>query len=352
MDQGKVDSFAERLFSEINAAMSCLNMYLGHRLGLFKALAESKSSNVAELARGTGCNERYLREWLECMAVGGYVDYNSETELYSLCPEHATVLLDKNSASYAAAFVCFIPSFARVIDPLIEAFRSGDGIPYHSYGPDTLEAVALGNRPMFLNDYVARWIPELPDVESRLRNGGRVADIGCGIGWSSICLAQGFPTVTIDALDADKASINQAMQNAREEGVADRVSFHRASAETAPLKPPYDLVTAFECIHDMAYPVKALRRIRELATPGGAVLVADEAVGDGIDENRNSLGHMMYNFSVLHCLPQAMVFPEAAATGTVMGPLKLKTYAREAGFSGFDVLPIENPLWRFYRLTP
>jgi 2-polyprenyl-3-methyl-5-hydroxy-6-metoxy-1,4-benzoquinol methylase len=210
----------------------------------------------------------------------------------------------------------------------------------------------MGNRPMFVNDYVAKWIPAMPDIETRLQAGGRVAEIGCGVGWSSISLAQGFPNIQIDAVDVDAASIKQAQHNAQQAGVTDRIVFHLASAEEAPLSGSYDLVTAFEVIHDMAYPVKALRRMHELAAPDGAVLIADEAVGESLAENRNFLGHLMYNFSVLHCLPQAMVYPGAAGTGTIMRPSTLRDYAQEAGFTQVDVLPIENPFWRFYRLTP
>lgn len=193
---------------------------------------------------------------------------------------------------------------------------------------------------MFVNDYASKWIPAMPDVENRLSDGGRVADIGCGVGWSSVALAQGFPNVWIDALDLDVASIECARQNALQAGVADWIAFHLVPDEQAPLEGPYDLVTAFECIHDMSYPVPALRRMRELVGPEGAVLVADEAVGDSLEENRNFFGHF---FSVLHCLPQAMVSPDAAGTGTVMRPSVLRDCAEQAGFTRMDVLPIENP---------
>jgi 2-polyprenyl-3-methyl-5-hydroxy-6-metoxy-1,4-benzoquinol methylase len=236
----------------------------------------------------------------------------------------------------------------------MEAFRSGGGVEYEEYGNDALEAIGLGNRPMFINEYTSKWIPAMPDIEARLGNGARVADIGCGLGWSSICLAQGYPTLKIDAVDIDAESIEKARENAQQAGVADQITFHLTSAEDAPLEESsYDFVTVFECIHDVAYPVKTLKRIHELVSPDGAVLVAEEAVGDSLEENSNFFGHFMYNFSVLHCLPQSMHFPDTAATGTVMPPSTLRRYAHEAGFTQFDVLPIEdNPFWRFYRLTP
>jgi len=208
------------------------------------------------------------------------------------------------------------------------------------------DASGSGTGTVTVTEYDERGLP------ARLKAGGRVAEIGCGVGWSSISLARGFPRVRIDGVDVDRTSIKQARRNAEEAGLADRIAFHLAPAEEAPLTGPYDLVTAFECLHDMAYPGKALRRMRELAGPDGAVLVADEAVGDGLEENRNFIGRLNYNFSVLHCLPQALVYPDAAGTGTVLGPATLRAYAEDAGFQRVEVLPIENPLWRFYRLTP
>jgi 2-polyprenyl-3-methyl-5-hydroxy-6-metoxy-1,4-benzoquinol methylase len=351
MDQTKIDGFAERIFGEVLSAMAVLNVYLGHRLGLFRALAEGPAA-PAELAKRAGCAERYVREWLECMAVQDYVTHEPATGRFALPAEHAAVLVERDHPSYAAALTCFVPSLAGVLPQLVQAFRTGGGVPYEAYGADALEAIGFGNRPMFVNDYAARWLPALPDVVKRLEAGARVADIGCGLGWSSIALARAFPKTRIDALDVDGASIADARGHAAEAGVADRITFHRAAAEDAPLGGPYDLVTAFECLHDMPYPVRALRRMRELATPGGAVLVADEGVGDSLDENRNFVGRLNYNFSVLHCLPQALVFPDAAGTGTVIRPSTLRRYAEEAGFSRVETLPIENPLWRFYRLTP
>jgi len=352
MNQQKTDAFAERLFNDVNSALSCLNLYLGYRLGLLAAVHTAGPVTPTDLAEQTGYNERYVHEWLYCLAAGGYLDYDSTTGRFSLPPEYAAVLVERGSPSYFAPFMCFVPSLAGVLDPLMEAFRTGGGVPYEAYGSDTREAVAEGNRPMFVHDYVDKWIPAMPDIQARLEEGGQVVDIGCGRGWSSISLAGGFPNARVDAVDIDAASIAEARLHAAQAGVADRITFHSVAAEEAPLHGPYDLVTAFECIHDMPYPVQVLRRMRELAAPNGAVLIADEAVGDSLEENQNAIGHFMYNFSVLHCLPQAMVFPNAAGTGTVMGPVTLRNYAQEAGFSRVDVLPIENPFWRFYRLTP
>jgi 2-polyprenyl-3-methyl-5-hydroxy-6-metoxy-1,4-benzoquinol methylase len=350
MDQTKIDSFQERLFTELNAGMSCLTLQLGHRLGLIQAMADGRPVLPAELAERTGCSGRYILEWLECMAAGEYLDFDPETCSFSLPAEHAAVLLDPDSPSSAIGVIGWITSFANILPELMDAFRTGGGIPYESYGSDMMTAQALSTRPMFNNDYVSTWIPAMPDIESKLRSGATVAEVGCGVGWSSIALAQGFANARIDAIDPDELSIREAQRNARNAGVSDRITFHLNTIEEASVQGSYDLITAFECLHDMPYPVQSLSRMRELLDSDGAVLIADEAVAETLEENTNFMGHFFYNFSVLHCLPQALVFPEAAGTGTVIKPSRLRQYAVDAGFSNVEVLPIDNPQFRFYRL--
>lgn len=352
MDQSKIDSFQERLFTELNAGMSCMALYIGKQLGLFEAISKTSGITSTELATQTELNERYVREWVECMAAGEYIEYDGASERFSLSQEHKVVLLDLDSPSYAMGIFGWIPSFASVLPRLMEAFRTGDGIPYEDYGQDMVDAQGLSTRPMFVNDYASMWIPAMPDIEARLKNGGRVAEVGCGIGWSTIAVAKGYPNTKIDAIDPDEVSMADAKQNFAQEGVADQITLYVNTVEEAPVQGPYDLVTAFECLHDLPYPVSALSRMRELAAPNGAVLIADEAVEDKLEDNTNFMGHMFYNFSVLHCLPQAMGFEDTAATGTVITPSTVRKYAEEAGFSSVDQLEIENGQFKFYRLNP
>jgi len=350
MDGQKLEKFTDRIMADVNAAMSCLNLYIGHRLNLFKALQLLGNTNAKELAEYSHTNERYTREWLECMAAGAYIDHDPETGKFSIPPEHVLALTRQDNSNYMAAFLCWIPSLAGVVKPVIEAFKTGEGVPYEAYGEDGLEAIGQGNKPMFINDYVSCWIPAMQEMKERLDAGARVADIGCGYGWSSISLAKGFPKVKVDGYDNDRASIEQARKNARNEGVNGQLTFHDMAVENIPMNGKYDLITAFECLHDMAYPETALKKMKDMLSEDGAVLISEEAVGDNLEENKNFLGHMMYNFSVLHCLPQSMVFPDSAAIGTVMNPSRLKELAVEAGFSSFKVLPVENDFWRFYQL--
>lgn len=352
MDDAKINRFSERLSEETNSALSMFNLWLGMKLGLLRELRAAGMASVAQLAQRTVCQERYVREWLECMYAGEYIEYDAAADQFFITPEHAAVLLDETHPAFNASGIYAMPGVAGILPMLADAFQNGGGVPYEAYGDGLRGNISMSNRPLYVNDYVSKWIPAIPDVEAKLRAGGRVAEIGCGEGWSSISLAQGFPQVHVDSVDLDAASIDAAKQHAHAQGVADRVFFHLGSAERSPLSGHYDLVTAFECLHDMAYPVEALTTMRELASPDGTVLIADEAVGDSLTENRNFLGHYFYNWSVLHCLPQALVYPNAAGTGTVMRPAVLKQYAADAGFSRVDILLIENPVWRFYRLTP
>ena len=352
MDDAKVEKFQERLFTELNGAMSCLNIYIGHELGLFDVLSKSGPTTSQDFASGAQINERYAREWLSCLAAGEYLDYEPATGMFSLPEEHAEVLTRPDSPASAIGILGWIPSFSAVLPRLMDAFRNGGGVPYGDYGIDMVLAQGLSTRPMFVNDYVSTWIAAMPDIESRLKSGGRAVEVGCGVGWSAIALAKGFEGVRIDAVDPDGLSMVEARKNVVEAGVEDSITFHETIIEDAPISGPYDLVTAFECLHDLPYPVQALSRMRELAAPDGAVLIADEAVEDALEDNTNFMGHLFYNFSVLHCLPQAMVFKDSAATGTVITPSTVKRYAEEAGFSSVEQLPIENPQFKFYRLNP
>ena len=352
MDDAKVEALQERLFTELNGAMSILNMYLGDKLGLFTALIETGPVTAEAFATKTGLNERYVLEWLECMAAGEFLDYDSSTSSFSLSEEHALVFTNPDHPASGMGVYGWLPSFVSILPELLDAFKTGAGIPYAAYGLDMVNGQGALTKPMFINDYVSKWIAAMPDVQSKLEAGGRVAEVGCGIGWSAIAVAQAYPDVKVDGIDPDEVSLVEARKHIAAANFSDRISLHATTVEEAPVQGPYDLVTAFECLHDMPYPVQALAAMRELASPDGAVLIADEAVADTLEENTNFMGHMFYNFSVLHCLPQAMGFPGSAQTGTVFRPSTVLDYAEAAGFSSVDILDIENAQFRFYRLNP
>jgi 2-polyprenyl-3-methyl-5-hydroxy-6-metoxy-1,4-benzoquinol methylase len=350
MDHKQAEALAQRIGDEVSTAMSVLNLYLGYRLELFLALDETGPATPEYLARSTGFSERYLREWLECMAVSGYIEHLPESGRFALTAEQRAVYLEPDHPAHALPNVAFIPSLASVLPRLMHAFRTGTGVPFEEYGPELVDAQGAGYRPIFENELVGTWIAAMPDIEARLRRGARVADVGCGVGWSAIALARAFPEVRIDAVEPDLRSLESARTNVAAASLADRIELHGTPVEEARLNGPYDLVTSFECLHDMAYPVEALRAMRKLLAPDGALLLSDEKVGESLAENRSPLGRLYYNFSVLHCLPQSMAQPGSAATGAVIAPSTVRRLAGEAGFRSVEILPVESGLFHLYRL--
>lgn len=353
------DALLGRLFEAAIGTMEVFTIYLGERLGLYKALAEVGPVTSAQLAAATGTHERYVREWLEQQAATGILTVedpaaDATARRYRLPPAYREVFLDRDSLSYVGGLLRLVVGVTRPLDAAVAAFRTGGGVPYAAYGADTVEGIADMNRPMFVNLLGSEWLPAVPDVHARLLADppARVADIGCGTGWSSIAIARAYPTVRVDGFDLDESSIALAQANAEAAGVRDRVTFAVRDAADPALSGRYDLVTAFETIHDMARPVEALRMMRRLLADGGALIVADERVGDTFSAPGNDIERLNYAFSVLHCLPVGMAETPSAGTGTVMRAPTLRRYALEAGFRELAVLPIENDYWRFYRLTP
>ena len=239
----------------------------------------------------------------------------------------------------------------RQTPALLRAFRTGEGVAYEAYGPDMREAIEALNRPAFVNHLCQDWLPAMPDIEARLRApGARVAELACGSGRAAIALALGYPGLRIDGFDLDEASIDRARANAIDAGVADRVTFAVRDAASAPAEGGYDLVCVFEAVHDMARPVEALAAARALAAPDGHVLVVDERTGERFTAPGDDLERFFYGASVAFCLPTARTEHPSAATGTVMRPDTLASYARDAGFARVEHAPIDYPFWRFYRL--
>src|SRR5258706_1446107 len=253
-------------------------------------------------------------------------------------------------APMAQLFVaCALP-----IHALLEAFRTGDGVPYADYGADLHEGQAVFSRRLFATPLATDWLPAVPATHDRLVRdpAARVADVACGLGRSSIAIARGYPRVTVDGIDLDHASITRAQQLLPGTGVEDRVAFHCRDAADPELSGRYDLVTIFEALHDMSYPVDVLRSARGLLADGGRVLVGDERTAERFALDAGDVERLYYGFSVLHCLPVGMVGENAAGTGTVMRADTVRRYAEQAGFAGFEVAPIENDFWRVFLLTP
>lgn len=355
--EARRDALAGRLFEAALGAFDLQAVYLGDRLGLYRALAEGGAARPDQLAERAGIHARYAREWLEHQAVGGIVEVDDvaadpEARRYTLPAGHADVLIDPDSLALMSPIARFAVGFAQTLTALMEAYRTGGGVDWADYGSDVVEAQEAINRPQFVH-LVGEWIGALPDVAERLCAGtGRVADVACGTGWSSIAIARHFPTVEVDGIDIDAGSIERAREHARGAGVADRVRFLFADAANADGAGRYDLVTIFEAVHDMARPVEVLTAARRLLAPGGAVLIGDERVAESFTAPGDETERLFYSYSVLACLANGLVDAPSVGTGTVLRPAALQAMARDAGFSACTILPVEHDSFRFYRLDP
>ena len=356
---GRRDALVERLFGAVLGMNDLYMVYVGDRLGFYRELVELGPATPAELSTAAGTNERYTREWLEQQAVTGILEVEdvaveADVRRYRLPEGHEEVLTGRDSLNYLAPFARMMVGIVRPIPAVLEAFRSGGGVPYADYDADFCEGQSEMNRAQFVNLLGSEWLPAVPDVHARLQADppARVADVACGTGWSSLAMAAAYPRVRVDGFDLDEYSIELARRNLAGTDLADRVGFEVRDAADPVSRGSYELVTVFEAIHDMSSPVEALRAMRGLLTDGGSVLVADERVADSFTAPGDEVERLMYGWSVLHCLPVGMADQPSAATGTAMRSDTLREYARAAGFRDVEVLPIENDFWRFYRLRP
>jgi 2-polyprenyl-3-methyl-5-hydroxy-6-metoxy-1,4-benzoquinol methylase len=356
LDMTKAEQFVGRLFEAGLATIDVFTVYVGDRLGLYDALADRGSLTAPELAEATGINPRYAREWCEQQAVSGFLEVDDvgaepDKRSFSLPAEHAAALVDPDSPFSIAPVARAIVSAAAVMPQLLEAFRTGGGVPWAAFGADGIESQGDFNRPWLRTALTDEYLPSVPDVHEQLQAGARVADVACGVGWAGTTIARAYPNSTVVGLDPDDSSIALARKFAADDGVSDRTTFEVHDA-TKPLPGgPFDLAIVVEAVHDMSQPVAVLSRIRESLAPGGTVIVADEKVAETFTAPGDETERFMYGASVLICLPAGMSERPSAETGTVMRPDTFRGYASQAGFSKVEVLEqIEHPMLRFYRL--
>jgi len=349
-----------RLFEASISTMDVASVYLGDRLGLYRALHDRGPATAVELAGQAGIDERYAREWLEQQAATGILDVEdasdpAEERRFSFPSAYAEVLLDPESPSSLAPLVRSAVACSAVLPRLVDAFRTGGGIPWEDYGPDMIEAQGDFNRPWLVHRFGSEILPGMPDLHARLTRTdapARVADVACGVGWAAISVARTYPAAKVDGFDLDPSSIRLARQNAEHAGVADRVSFQRRDGADAESAGEYDLAVIIEAVHDMANPVAVLSGVRSMLRPDGVLLVADEKTQDQFTAPADDLERMLYGFSILTCLPAAMTERPTAATGTVIREDTMRRYAAEAGFTDFERLDEpELDALRFYRLS-
>jgi 2-polyprenyl-3-methyl-5-hydroxy-6-metoxy-1,4-benzoquinol methylase len=358
-DEERTGALVGRLFDGALGAVDVVSVYLGDRLGLYRALAETGPSTSEALASKAGIDERYAREWLEQQAVTGILEADDPARpagerKYSLPEAHAAALIDPDSMFSIAPLARALVASIEAVPHVMKAFRTGGGVPWSAYGADMIESQGDFNRPWIRNLLGSEYLPSVGDVHDRLLADppARVADVACGVGWASIAIAKAYPQARIEGFDPDESSIAIARGLAKEAGVDDRVRFHVRDGATIGTEGPFDLAISIESIHDMARPVDVLAGIRESLAPDGTLIVADERAAEAFAAPGEDVERLLYGFSFLVCLPSGLAEQPSAGTGTVMRPETLRRYASEAGFRDVQVLDqIEHDFLRFYRLT-
>jgi 2-polyprenyl-3-methyl-5-hydroxy-6-metoxy-1,4-benzoquinol methylase len=348
MDQDKVNEFLGRVVTDFSAVGAAGLTVIGHRLGLYRALAQGPAT-PEQFAERTGNHVRYLTEWLRGQAAGGYVNYDPATGEFSMTEEQAFCLADPNGPNLPAAFVAGL-GYLRAEPRITEAFRTGEGVGWHEHHEDVHVGVDAFFRPGYEASLVPEWIPALDGVEEKLIAGGRVADVGCGLGSSSVLIAQAYPKTAVVGSDYHAESIELARKKAAEAGVSDRVAFEVATAQTFTGE-NYDLVTMFDALHDMGDPLGAAKRIREALAPDGTWLLVEPYASDKIEENFNPVGRLYYNASVFLCTPNALSQPGGYALGTQAGEAAIRQVVTDAGFTRFRRV-LQTPFNLVYEARP
>ena len=334
LDPQKLEQFVFRAVDEVGAALNAALVVMGDKLGLYRALAGSGGLTPVELAERTGTAERYVREWCAAQAAGGYIEYDPASGGYALPPEQAVALTDETSPAYLPGF--FQMAVGSVIDSprITEKARSGDGFGWHEHVHDVHEGCERFFRPGYNANLVEAWLPALEGVVEKLERGARVADLGCGHGASTILMAQAFPRSTFVGSDYHAGAIETARERADAAGVGDRVEFVAAPAAAHP-GAAYDLVTMFDCLHDMGNPVGAAWQVMKLLAEDGTWMIVEPAAGDSVEENLNPVGRAYYGFSTLLCTPASLSQEVGLALGAQAGEARIREVVEAGGFTRF-----------------
>ncbi|HEY8153116.1 MAG TPA: class I SAM-dependent methyltransferase [Myxococcota bacterium] len=353
LDPEKLKSYAKLVFGALGGAMTSAMIYLGDRLGLYRALAGGPPVTSAELAGKTGLSERWLREWLHAQGAAGVLVHHGEGR-FGLSTEGEAVLANENHPAFGAGFFSQLPQLVGVAERLPEAFQTGIGLPYDAFGPEGARGVERGLAPWFRALLVPFVLPRVGDVVARLRAGAAAADVGCGGGVALLEMAKAFPGSQFHGYDISQHALARAEENRRAAGVSN-ASFHDAARDPLPGDARFAFVTSFDCLHDMTDPASVMRRIRGALAPDGTWLIADIKAHGSYQENveKNPMAAMMYGTSVISCMSSALSEPGGLGLGTLGFPEELaRKMTREAGFTRFEPLDLGHPVNAFYLVRP
>jgi len=353
LDAEKLKEYAKRVFGALGGAMTSTMIYLGDRMGLYKALAESGPITSEALAERTGLAERWVREWLYQQGAAGVLDYQGNGR-FELSPEGRAVLADERHPAFGAGFFSHLPQSLAAAEQLPESFRTGIGLPYDALGPEGARGVERGVAPWFRALLVPLVLPLVEGVVEKLRRGARVADVGCGTGVAVIEMARAFPASEFHGYDISLHALWRAEENRSEAGL-ENVQFHDVRKEPLPGDASFDFIVTFDCLHDMAHPGEVMAQIRRAIAPDGIWLIADIKSHATYEENveRNPMAPMMYGSSVLTCMSSALSEPGGLGLGTLgFHPELARQMVEDAGFTRFERLELRHPVNAFYVVRP
>jgi SAM-dependent methyltransferase len=350
VDMDKLMTFLGQVIGELGATVNAGLIVVGDKLGLYKAMAGAGPMSSSELAQKTGTSERYVREWLNAQAAGGYVTYDAATQKYELPAEQAMALADENSPAFVGGAFELATATLKSIPQIEEAYKSGAGVGWGEHDHGVFTGCERFFRPGYNANLVSTWIPALEGVEEKLRVGARIADIGCGLGASSRLLAESYPRSRVSGFDNHKESIDLARKKAREAGLTDRLTFEVAPAASFP-GTGYDLVAVFDSLHDMGDPVGAAKHVKQALAPDGTWLIVEPIAGDKVEDNLNPVGRAYYAFSNFLCVPSSLSQNVGLALGAQAGQKRIHDVVTAAGFTRFRKIG-ETPFNLVYEARP
>ncbi|HTQ59544.1 MAG TPA: methyltransferase domain-containing protein [Candidatus Solibacter sp.] len=334
IDQDKLHEFLVKAVVDFGATFNAALIRIGDKLGLFKGLATGGPQTAAELAKRTGTVERYVREWLSAEAAGGYVTYDAVTGKFHLSEEQAFAMADESSPVFLPGAFQVALAAVKAEESLTERFRTGEGMGWHEHHAELFEGTERFFRPSYASNLIGAWIPSLEGVHEKLKSGARVADVGCGLGASTILMAKSYPKSEFHGFDYHDKSIETAKQRARDAGVGDRINFEVASAKSFPGK-DYDFVTFFDCLHDMGDPAGASAHVHSRLKKDGTWMIVEPFAGDKLEDNLNPIGRAFYGASTLLCTPASLSQEVGLALGAQAGEKRLKDVVTSGGFTKF-----------------
>lgn len=351
MDKDRAKAFADKVFGDMAGAMTVGMAYVGVKTGLFRAMAGKGHVRLEEIVQATGLHARYVEEWLNGMAAAGYLEYDATRRTFQLPEEHAFLVASENTDHFMGGLFYFAPVLLGIAPKVAEAFQTGGGVRFQEFGPECVVALDMINRGQYEQRFGSYWLARLPDVVQRLQKGGRVLDVGCGVGRVGVSIARAFPKCEVVGVDPDPESIRQACEFAAQSGLQGRIQFVAATTRQLDRGDGFDLIAACDCVHDFSEPRRTLGELRQLLKPEGTLFIVEPKAADRLEDNLNPIATMYFGFSLFHCMTQSLA-EGGPGLGTCMGPGRMEKLVQEAGFSRFEKLDIKSQTNLFYAARP